>query len=321
MNYQQTINQLERTLPVIKNEDQTTLPKNGNTPLPLPLQLVKFAFKQFGDLAPRYFGSLGWYFFQRPLMRAVHKKSDQWIDTAHRYQYQCKNNNTTETIQCYSWGDGEATVLLVHGWESRGTAMRAFVPHFLERGYRVMTFDAPAHGDSTGKNINAYFYAEVIAQIVAHESQNNPIKAIIAHSIGGFSTSLMLEKMYDNLSNRTQLDQFVSVAAFSHVDIPFDNFQRWIGFSDKVKNYMYQAAKKEIGIDPKEADFRKISHNRNVKSVLLVHDFQDRLTSFDSALRLHANWKHAQLLPTDGFGHFRLLKSPQVVQKIVDFIG
>jgi alpha-beta hydrolase superfamily lysophospholipase len=46
-------------------------------------------------------------------------------------------------LKGYSWGTGKRNV--VHGWESRGTALRSFVPVLLEKGFRVVAFDAPAH--------------------------------------------------------------------------------------------------------------------------------------------------------------------------------
>src|SRR2546427_12072126 len=49
------------------------------------------------------------------------------------------------------WQAGPALapgVLLVHGWGGRGVQMGSFVAPLLARGYRVVWFDQPGHGES-----------------------------------------------------------------------------------------------------------------------------------------------------------------------------
>ncbi|MEZ4682380.1 MAG: alpha/beta fold hydrolase [Caldilineaceae bacterium] len=53
----------------------------------------------------------------------------------------------------YSWGSGP-TVLLVHGWAGRGSQLAPLVAPLVNAGYRVVAFDAPAHGDSPGDRTN-----------------------------------------------------------------------------------------------------------------------------------------------------------------------
>src|SRR5215468_8096629 len=54
------------------------------------------------------------------------------------------------TIATWSWGEGP-TVLLVHGWGSRGARLHSFVEPLVAAGYRVVAFDAPGHGDTAGR--------------------------------------------------------------------------------------------------------------------------------------------------------------------------
>src|SRR5688572_13678689 len=53
-------------------------------------------------------------------------------------------------VRTWTWGDGP-TVLLVHGWGGRGSQLAAFVEPLLAHGLSVTAFDAPAHGDSDGR--------------------------------------------------------------------------------------------------------------------------------------------------------------------------
>ena len=46
-----------------------------------------------------------------------------------------------------AWGTGPV-VYLVHGWAGRGAQLAPFVAPLVERGHRVVSFDAPSHGAS-----------------------------------------------------------------------------------------------------------------------------------------------------------------------------
>src|ERR1043166_8169499 len=55
-------------------------------------------------------------------------------------------------LAAWRWGHGP-TVLLVHGWEGRGSQLGAFVEPLVAAGLSVVAFDAPGHGDSPGRRL------------------------------------------------------------------------------------------------------------------------------------------------------------------------
>nr|MBA3542137.1 hypothetical protein [Deltaproteobacteria bacterium] len=55
-------------------------------------------------------------------------------------------------VAAWRWGHGP-TVLLVHGWEGRGSQLGSFVEPLVAAGLSVVAFDAPAHGDSAGNRL------------------------------------------------------------------------------------------------------------------------------------------------------------------------
>ena len=79
-----------------------------------------------------------------------------------------------------TWGEGPS-VLLCHGWGGRGTQFFALIEALVAAGYRAIAFDAPAHGDSSGKRTNMLMASKTIAGIVEREA---PISAVIGHSFG-----------------------------------------------------------------------------------------------------------------------------------------
>ena len=56
-----------------------------------------------------------------------------------------------QEVMVYSYGYSKRKVLLIHGWSGRGTQLFKIADKLLENGFMTISFDAPAHGNSTGK--------------------------------------------------------------------------------------------------------------------------------------------------------------------------
>ena len=57
-------------------------------------------------------------------------------------------------INGYCWNKGKATkVLILHGFSSSAAKFHHFILPLIEKGYEVIAFDAPAHGNSEGKRL------------------------------------------------------------------------------------------------------------------------------------------------------------------------
>ena len=85
-------------------------------------------------------------------------------------------------IIVYQYGEGKKKVLLVHGWSGRGTQLVKIADELVQMGYQIISFDAPAHGKSQGKNT---LMPEFIASILEIEKQFGPFEFAIGHSLGG----------------------------------------------------------------------------------------------------------------------------------------
>jgi alpha-beta hydrolase superfamily lysophospholipase len=62
----------------------------------------------------------------------------------------------------------------------------------VKKGYEVIAFDAPAHGDSSGKTANAFQYRDAIKAVY---EKFGPMHSFIAHSFGGLALSLFMEEL------------------------------------------------------------------------------------------------------------------------------
>lgn len=53
-------------------------------------------------------------------------------------------------------------ILLLHGFSSSCHKFDHYVAPFVKKNYEVLAFDAPAHGASSGRTVNALEYSEMI---------------------------------------------------------------------------------------------------------------------------------------------------------------
>jgi pimeloyl-ACP methyl ester carboxylesterase len=54
-----------------------------------------------------------------------------------------------DKLAVVEWGEGPV-ILCVHGWSNRGLRFSPLIEVLADAGYRLVTFDAPAHGRSQG---------------------------------------------------------------------------------------------------------------------------------------------------------------------------
>ncbi|MCK4579418.1 MAG: alpha/beta hydrolase, partial [Candidatus Marinimicrobia bacterium] len=94
-------------------------------------------------------------------------------------------------VALFQWGHGDKTVILLHGWGSRGTRLGNLAPAFNERGYRVLAFDMIGHGDSDGKITNLAEMSELLATIY---KDYGPVSAFVGHSFGGMVISAAIHR-------------------------------------------------------------------------------------------------------------------------------
>lgn len=275
----------------------------------LPLRIMQLAFGTLGRVFPRLFANIALKFFATPRKKARHKVSDKLLEQAQISDILIGGN----MLKVYEWGEGAKTILLVHGWESRGTGLRSFVPNLVEAGYRVVAFDAPAHGDSGGKRLYLKDYGSAISAIY-HKYGN--VEGIICHSFGGAGAAYAMTQIDPEMS----VKNLVLVGVPAAISYPVYNALRTMNAPPAVQKHFIAGLEKLGGVKIEEMTFEKLNGKMKVDRILVVHDKQDEQVKFEEGEKIVKYCKNAELQVTDGFGHFRLIKSRQVVERVKEFI-
>lgn len=206
------------------------------------------------------------------------------------------------------WGSGP-TVLLLHGWSGDMTDMAPFVNPFVTAGFRVVAFDAPAHGTSDGRRTTLIECAGAALQV---GRSFGPLQVIVTHSFG--APAAVVAAKYGLTADRyVFIGPPVSIPRLT-VDVA-----RNIGFPPRIVQLMTDrvAARLRFDWDDLETD-RGVT--RLEAPVLVIHDRDDRRVPWDHGAAIARAARYGQLITTTGLGHRDILAAPQVIARVVEFM-
>jgi pimeloyl-ACP methyl ester carboxylesterase len=215
-------------------------------------------------------------------------------------------------LNVWTWGEGP-TALLVHGWGSRAARFRTIATELVRAGWRVVAFDAPGHGLSSGRRSSLPETARAIRFLAEweRERRGRVPRVVIAHSFGCAATILAQR---DGL--RFARNVFIA---------PSIDFNAYMGrvadalrLNRAVVEAMIERVERRLGFSWDEIRIERIAHQIDAKA-LVLHDPQDAEVPFSDAQLLAASWRSAELVRVNGLGHRRLLHDAEVVERIVRF--
>jgi pimeloyl-ACP methyl ester carboxylesterase len=218
-------------------------------------------------------------------------------------------HGTTLRLAAWQWGHGP-TVLLVHGWEGRGSQLGAFVEPLVAAGMSVVAFDAPGHGDSPEHRLYLSDLADCVADVAAVVG---PLHAIIAHSFG--AAAVLLAHARANIS----APRNVLISPNVLIDDAVRRFAHLVGLDDHDRIALEERLAAQTGVGIAELALPHLAATRD-EALLVIHDRTDREVSIEHGSRLAATWPNAQLRSTDGLGHRKILRDPDVLAATVDFV-
>ncbi len=236
---------------------------------------------------------------QRPDEKAVWESGTPFILQLHG-----------RSLSCRYWGDGPG-VLFVHGWNGRGSQGHKFVEPIVAAGYRAITFDGPAHGDSQGSYTTYFEFTDVVRAFLRGEA-NMPVEKIIAHSFGAGAVinAMHKEKLTPDVvlvAPALTLEEYLH-QSFQQYGIPFrlfDNLIKWL-----ERRYGYQLHR--------DNPYRLLETLQ--QPLLLIHDRDDKIVPHAVSAQSVKKRPNMTLQTTQGLGHTRILQAPEAIESVMSHL-
>lgn len=219
------------------------------------------------------------------------------------------------SIRGFIWNKGaKKRALIVHGFQSSVLNFGMYVQPLISQGYEVLAFDAPAHGGSSGEQINALLFRDFVLFITR---TYGPVDAYIAHSFGGLAVSLAITE------NPLPTDaRLVLLAPATETTRAVEHFFSMIKLKDPAVQQEFEQIIVGIGGHPTSwFSVARAVDAMNIP-VLWVHDKDDTITPIaDVEPVLEKHLPHVQFMITEGLGHRRIYRDQSVINRVTQFLS
>lgn len=213
------------------------------------------------------------------------------------------------TLHGFSLGSGP-TVALVHGWSGRGSQLGAFAGPLVERGFRVVGYDAPGHGASPGRRSSLPELAEALSALARAVG---PLHGVIAHSMGAAAATVALYR-------GAALGRCVYVSPPTDMPYFVGLFCDALGLPRAVGQRIQRRVEGRFTIRFDDLHGPRIARTVATPPLLVVHDRGDDEVPFAHGRELAEAWEGAELVATEGLGHRAILRDPAVIERAVAFL-
>lgn len=277
-------------------------------PKRLVLKYVRTKFKLLSSISKRKAAEKAFELFCTPQSRTK-KELSPVFKKSEKIEFSFKGN----IVRGYRWNSvAGKKALILHGFESSVVNFDKYVNELIKKGYEVLAFDAPAHGQSTGKTINAVVYKELVLHIW---NEYGPIDSFITHSFGGLALCLALEEIPHSPSTK-----IVLIAPAAETTTAIDNFFKLLKLDSGVRKEFDAIIKEQGGEWPAWFSVSRVAPKLKGR-VLFLQDKEDYMTPLsDVKPIMDKNYPNFQFIISVGLGHRRIYRDEQSLQRVMEFL-
>lgn len=285
---------------------------NGRTQIPAA---VRGFFRRASRISPSLAGRLARLLFLRTRRHPVPEREAAVLESAERHEL------ATERGPALAWVWGrpmpadarEPTVYLLHGWEGRGSQLGPFVGPLRRAGFRVVAVDAPGHGEAPGRSSSLVALGAALEAAVERWSSGPEGAAgVIAHSAGAVGTTWALAR-------GLAVERVFFVAPGADLVAYTRYFGGLLGLGERAVRELAMAIERRIGVLYAELEPLRLAPEMTVP-LHVATDRGDPEAPLPSVEKLVRSWPGATLRVTEGLGHRRILRDPEVVAEAVRFL-
>lgn len=270
-----------------------------------PLWMLRTAFRTVGAVAPGVAARWAETIFCRPPKQERRPGEEAFLETGTRLSVR----SGAQDLAVWTWGSGRP-VVLAHGWGSRAGRFSTIAAALVEADFRVVLFDAPAHGASMGRQASL---PEFSLALRAVGDKVGPLHGLIGHSLGGAAVSLAMRHGL-HAERAVLLAPPADVVLFSHA------FSEHLRIPLRARKVMRQNLETRLQFRFEELHIPTLARGMTA-SALIIHDRHDPDVPYAHGKEIATAWPGAQLLTTTGLGHRAILRDADVIRHTVAFLS
>lgn len=280
---------------------------------PAGIRLLRLKLRVQAAVSTEWAFGAAWKLFTSPRRLPEKKWETSALADARPFFVPTKRGN----IAAYEWNaTGTRTVLLVHGWEHRASFWGFMARGLVAAGFRVVALDGPAHGASYGTRTTLPSFAYAVEAVADTLGE---VYAVVAHSLGGAATAGIPVRFNKTTTGRLQRLVLLSVPASTTAVA--ERFANLLKLSPAVVARMNRYVQEQNGRDAESFSLVQTGRTFPTDRALLIHDTDDASIPFSEAQQLVASWPGLEFQATSGHGHNRIMRDPDIIQQVSEFLA
>lgn len=287
-------------------------PPNPNLAPGHPLQradrrimTTRATLRALGRVAPGATARIAEALFVKTSRPAQRPDEAAWLATAEPFRVRAAG----QSIAGYAWGQEGPLVVVAHGWWSHAGRFAPLAKALLEAGMRVVAYDAPGHGRSTGWRATMPEFAATLRAVADH---HGPLHAVVGHSLGGAASIFALAR-------GLAASRAVIIAAPADITSWAERFRETFALSDRIYARMQRNMERRLQLTWHDLDIPVLARQL-AQPALIIHDEQDPDVPYAEGKLLAAAWPGSILHTTERLGHRAILRDAAVIERVVDFL-
>lgn len=266
------------------------------------MKALRIYFKFLDLMFPSIAAKKIYYIMSNPRIHKLREFEEKALNLAKKEMIRYKGFN----IQKYSWGKPDDPIaLLIHGWEGQSGNFGAMIDLLLGKGYQIIAYDAPSHGNSSRGNTSMFEYAEFITE----RTKCHQPEIILSHSFGSVTAAFALKENPD-----VQIKHWFLITTPYHFKDRINEMAKFIGVSDRTVVRLISNLEKEINIPLENLSMKVYGGNlNNLQKATIIHSKGDRVIPVEKSRMTHKAIPQSELIELEELGHYRILWSEQLL--------
>ena len=216
------------------------------------------------------------------------------------------------TIRLYEWaGGGDQSVLLVHGWEGQAGNFADLVEKLLAANYTVYAFDGPSHGFSSKGSASLFEFTELVGLMV----EKFQVDKIVSHSFGGVATTFALFQ-----HQSYHISRYALLTTPNRFTERIDQVAKIVGIAPIAVRMLTEKIERAYDIKADDLNVSDFVKEIKVDKALIIHDRDDKIIPISQSRAVAQGWEVCTHEEITGTGHFRILRTESVLDRVVTFL-